>query len=115
MAKSNELQLDQEQLAEAWRQTLPELLQSGDRCKVQPDEADQKALRVSIDIAGHQAYNIDFKVGYVDSREVKVELIDVEKDQKAIDERGGLVQELIHDYTRHLHECAQSLHQLTHA
>jgi hypothetical protein len=115
MGKSNELQMDQEQLADAWRQTLPELLQAGDRCTVLPDEADSKALRITIDVAGHQAYNIDFKVSYVDSREVRVELVDVEKDQKAIDERGGMLQELIHDYTRHLHECAQSLHQLTHA
>jgi hypothetical protein len=115
MGKSDELQMNQENLADAWRQTLPEVMNKADRAKVQPDESDSKALRVTIDTAGHQGLSFDFKVTYVDSREVKVELIDVEKDNTAIDERTDLMQQLIQDYTRHLHECAQSLQQLTHA
>ncbi|KRE40118.1 hypothetical protein [Paenibacillus sp. Soil522] len=115
MGKSDELQLNQENLADAWRQTLPETLNSADRCKVLPDEADSKSLRVTIDSAGHQMYSFDFKVTYVDSREVRVEFIDVEKDKISVDERGEITQQLIQDYTRHLHECAQALHRLTHA
>ena len=114
MGKSDELQMNQENLADAWRQTLPETLKAADRSKVLPDESDAKALRVTIDTAGHQMYSFDFKVTYVDSREVKVELIDVEKDKISVDERGDVIQELIQDYTRHLHECAQALQRLTH-
>ncbi|MFD0590524.1 hypothetical protein ACFQZE_21275 [Paenibacillus sp. GCM10027627] len=115
MAKSDELRVDPEQLAEAWQRTLSETLNSSDRCEVQRDEADDKALRVTIRSAGHQMYEIDFKVAYVDSREVRVELVDVEKDGVAVDERTDILQQLIHDYQRHLHECAQALQQLTHA
>ncbi|MNZ64045.1 hypothetical protein D3C78_822070 [compost metagenome] len=115
MGKSDELQMNQENLADAWRHTLPEIVHEGDRCKVLPDEADAKALRITIDTAGHQDYSFDFKVAYVDSREVKVELIDVERDHISIDERGDMIQELISDYTRHLHECAQTLQQVPHA
>jgi hypothetical protein len=115
MGKSDELQMNQENLADAWRQTLPVIMNKADRCKVLPDEADAKSLRVTIDTAGHQMYSFDFKVTYVDSREVKVELVDVEKENISVDERGDIIQQLIQDYTRHLHECAQSLQQLTHA
>lgn len=115
MGKSDELQMNQENLADAWRQTLPEIMNKADRCKVLPDEADAKSLRVTIDTAGHQEYSFDFKVTYVDSREVKVELVDVEKEHISVDERGDIIQQLIQDYTRHLHECAQTLQQLTHA
>ncbi|MDQ0116303.1 hypothetical protein [Paenibacillus harenae] len=115
MAKIDELRTNPEQLAEAWRNTLPRTMNSSDRCEVFPDEADAKALRVTIHSAGHQAYTFDFKVTYVDSREVLVELIDVEKDQVAVDERTDMMQQLILDYKRHLHECAQALQQLTHA
>lgn len=115
MGKSDELQMNQDNLADAWRQTLPEIIKHGDRCKVLPDESDAKSIRVTIDAAGHQMFSFDFKVTYVDSREVKVELVDVEKDNTSVDERGDIIQKLIQDYTRHLHECAQALQQLTHA
>ena len=115
MGKIDELQVDQERLAEAWRQTLPETMNSSDRCEVLADEADDKALRVTIYSAGHSMYSFDFKVAYVDSREVKVDLIDVEKDGVSVDERTDMIQQLILDYKRHLHECAQALQQLTHA
>lgn len=115
MGKTDELQVDQESLAAAWRQALPNVVNSADRCTVLPDESDAKALRITIDTAGRQAYSFDFKITYMDSREIKVELIDVEKDNVSVDERTDMIQQLIHDYTRHLHECAQTLQQLTHA
>ncbi|WP_424769063.1 hypothetical protein [Paenibacillus sp. sgz302251] len=114
MVKSDELQIDQESLADAWRQTLPDTMNEADSCTVLPDGADAKALRVTIEASGHQAYTFDFKVTYIDSREVKVELVDVEKDRVTVDERTDIIQQLIHDYQRHLHECAQALQQLTH-
>jgi hypothetical protein len=112
---NDELQIDQSQLAAAWQRTLPEWIKDADTCEVLADESDPKALRVTINTAGHQAYSFDFKVCYVDSREVKVEVIDVDKNNVSIDERTDPMQQLIQDYTRHLHECAQALHQLTHA
>lgn len=115
MGKSEELNIDQGQLVEAWQRTLPEWIQKADKSEVMADESDSKSLRVTINIAGHQAYSFDFKVTYVDNREVRVELVDVEKDNIAIDERTEIIQQLIQDYTRHLHECAQALHQLTNA
>jgi hypothetical protein len=39
----------------------------------------------------------------------------VESGGRSIDEHADAVQELVRDYRRHLHECAQSLHNLTHA
>ena len=49
---------------------------------------DAKALRVTIHTAGHQLYTFDFKVAYADSREIRVTLIDAEKDGRTIDERS---------------------------
>ncbi|MFF2484289.1 hypothetical protein [Paenibacillus sp. NPDC058071] len=115
MAKNDELRIDQHQLADAWQRELPNRMNEADKCEVLPDESDERSLRVTIEIAGRQSYSLDFKVTYVDSREVKVELVDVEKDQVSVDERTDIIQRLIQDYTRHLHECAQALHQLTHA
>ncbi|WP_338553896.1 hypothetical protein [Paenibacillus sp. KS-LC4] len=115
MAKNDELTYSQPELVEAWNRTLPELMNKPDKCLVQADEADPKSLRITIQSAGHQSYEIDFKVTYVDSREIKVELVDVEKDHRAVDERTDILQQLIHDYKRHIHECAQALGQLTHA
>ncbi|NIK72312.1 hypothetical protein [Paenibacillus sp. BK720] len=112
---NDKLQIDQNQLVAAWQRTLPEWIKDADKCEVLADESDPNALRVTIITAGHQAYSFDFKVCYVDSREVKVEVVDVAKNNVSIDERTDPMQQLIQDYTRHLHECAQALHQLTHA
>ncbi|QAY67400.1 hypothetical protein [Paenibacillus protaetiae] len=114
MGKSDELRTDPQQLAEAWQHTLPDWINEADSCTVVADESDNNAIRVTVHAAGHQMYSFDFKVTYVDSREVKAELVDVEKDGVHVDERTDIIQELIADYTRHLHECAQALHQLTH-
>ncbi|MFC4778906.1 hypothetical protein ACFO9Q_19095 [Paenibacillus sp. GCM10023252] len=115
MSHSDKLQVDQAELAAAWQRVLPERIAPGDRCEVKADEANQHTLRITIHTAGHQMYDFDFKVTYVDSREVRVELIDVEKDNVSVDERTDIIQQLIADYQRHLHECAQALHDLTHA
>ncbi|WP_028560899.1 hypothetical protein [Paenibacillus pinihumi] len=113
--RKDELQVNQQSLLDAWQETLPRTLNAADSAEVKADEADENSLRIHIRTAGHQEYTFDFKVEYVDSREIRTELVDVERSGKSIDERTGLLQELIQDYTRHLHECAQALHQLTHA
>ncbi|UJF33299.1 hypothetical protein [Paenibacillus hexagrammi] len=115
MSKIDTLNISQTSLVEEWKKRLPEVLNSSDQARVWADEADSNALRVHITTAGHSMYTFDFKVTYVDSREVKVEVIDVEQEQKHIDERHGVVQNLLDDYVRHIHECAQILHQVTHA
>ncbi|MBB3113780.1 hypothetical protein FHS18_005893 [Paenibacillus phyllosphaerae] len=115
MTNKDQIGIDQQQLVEAWQRTLPTTIKEGDRATVQADEADPKAIRITIEAAGHTMYSFDFKVTYVDSREVRTELVDAERDDRSIDERGAIPQQLVQDYTRHIHECAQALHGLTHA
>lgn len=115
MANKDELTVDQARLEDAWKRTLPIVMNTTDGAEVLPDEADPKALMVHIKTAGRQMYTFDFRVKYVDSREVEVELIDVERDGQTVDESSDVIQGLIKDYTRHLHECAQQLHDYTSA
>jgi hypothetical protein len=115
MTRKDQLTVPQHELVEAWQRTLPERLNPGDSVIVRADGADPKSLRVTIHAAGRQMYEFDFAVRYVDSREIEVQLVDAESGGKSIDEHADAVQELIADYRRHLHECAQSLHDLTHA
>jgi len=110
---NRELNIDQHQLVQAWQERLPELLHPGDHSLVAADGADGKALRIHIDANGRQSYSLDFACTYVDSREVQVQLVDVERDGQTIDERGDYVQELADHYTRHIHQCAQALQQIT--
>ncbi|MEK8133091.1 hypothetical protein WMW72_35030 [Paenibacillus filicis] len=113
MSKSDQLRIDAQELAQAWSRTLPSVLDASDQAKVWPDEAESNVLRVHITTAGRSLYSFDFKCTYVDSREVRVELVDVERDNHAVDERTDIIQTLVDDYVRHLHECAQQLHALT--
>ncbi|WP_410512999.1 hypothetical protein PaeBR_00425 [Paenibacillus sp. BR2-3] len=107
------LQLDQHSLVTAWEERLPELMNDGDSFSVQADEADKQSLRIHFNAAGHQAYSLDFRCTYVDSREVAVDLIDVEKSGRHTDEHTDAVQLLAQQYTRQIHECAQALQGLT--
>ncbi|WP_219834789.1 hypothetical protein [Paenibacillus sp. R14(2021)] len=115
MSKRDELSIDQQELTAAWQRVLPDTLNEADRAEVMADEADPRALRLTIQTAGHQMYTFDFKVTYVDNREIQTTLIDVEKDGRSVDERTDIIQQLVEDYRRHIHECAQALHELTHA
>ncbi|AFH59142.1 hypothetical protein [Paenibacillus mucilaginosus] len=115
MSNNDKLQIDSKRLAEAWQNTLPRVLEESDRAEVKADEAEPNALRVRISTAGRTMYNFDFKCTYVDSREVKVELVDVERGGGSVDERTTVIQNLVDDYVRHLHECAQQLHSVTHS
>ncbi len=115
MSTHDELTVPQEDLAIAWQRVLPERLHGGDEAKVSPDENNPKALRVHIRTAGRQMMEFDFLVRYMDSREIDIQLVDAERDGETVDERNDVMQALIYDYRRHLHECAQALHELTHA
>ncbi|MBP1992496.1 hypothetical protein [Paenibacillus eucommiae] len=115
MSKPDKPVINQERLVEEWKATLPETLEASDQARIWADESNPQALRVHITTAGHTGYTFDFMVTYVDSREVKVELVDVEQGQTHIDEHSDIVQGLINDYVRHIHECAQALKKVTHA
>ncbi|MBP2001685.1 hypothetical protein J2Z69_002730 [Paenibacillus shirakamiensis] len=110
---SDSLQIDQGTLVNAWQQQLPEYLNAGDSARVLADQGDPQGLRIHINAAGHQFYSFDFACSYLDSREVRVSLVDVERGGDHIDESGEIVQEMARDYSRHLHECAQALHRIT--
>jgi hypothetical protein len=115
MSKLDKPVINQSRLVEEWKSALPNTLDKADQARVWADESDPVALRIHITTAGHTGYTFDFKVKYVDSREIEVELVDVEQGQMHINERTEVVQLLIEDYMRHLHECAQALKEVTHA
>ncbi|QWU16373.1 hypothetical protein SAMN04487895_12929 [Paenibacillus sophorae] len=110
-----QLQLDQQQLVSAWQERLPSFMNEGDSYTVQADEGDQKSLLIHFNASGRQNYTLDFRCTYVDSREVAVNLIDVERAGQHTDERTDAVQQLAQRYTRQIHECAQELKGLTHS
>ena len=102
-------QIDEALLA-GWQKHLPETLNAADRAEVVVDGADPGKLRIHIDTEGRSGYTFDFAVKYMDDREIKVDFVDVDKDQINVDERPEHIQNLIEDYVRHIHECAQILH-----
>lgn len=113
MVQDDQLQIDQNRLVAAWNRTLPTLLNEADQAEVTADQANPRAVRVHIRTGGRTKYSFDFICMYEDKREVRVELVDVERDDQAVDEHNETIQQLIEDYVRHLHECAQALHSLT--
>ncbi|WP_405080954.1 hypothetical protein ACI48J_26395 [Paenibacillus chitinolyticus] len=115
MIKTEKPSVERDRLAKAWMEELPNTLPESDHARVWPDEADPQAIRIHITNAGRTHYTFDFKCTYVDSREVKVELVDVERDDVHVDETSEIIQGLVKDYVRHIHECAQVLQELTHA
>ncbi|BCG56655.1 hypothetical protein [Paenibacillus sp. URB8-2] len=108
-----QLQLDQQQLVSAWQERLPSFMDDGDSYSVQADEADRKSMLIHFNAAGRQSYSLDFRCTYVDSREVAVDLVDVERAGLHTDERTDAVQQLAQRYTRQIHECAQALKDVT--
>lgn len=110
---NNQLNIDQDRLVEAWKRTLPITLNESDSAEVKKDGQNPAALLVTIETAGRSKYVLDFKVTYVDDREVQVDFLDVEKDHRSVDEHTEIIQTLVEDYVRHIHECAQQLHELT--
>lgn len=114
MSEDDQIRIDQDRLVEAWNRTLPTLIRDADTIQVKADKANRKAVRIRIASADHSQCTFDFKCAYQDCREVAVELVDVEQGHEAVDEHSRLIQELIQDYVRSIHECAQVLQELTH-
>ena len=110
---SDVLPIDKQTLAQAWQNTLPTFLNQADECNVQPDAKFDDTLLIHIANSGRSHYSADFRLSYVDEREVKVELLDVEKGNTAADETTIHAQNLVGGYVRNIHECAQSLKGLT--
>lgn len=100
-------------LVAAWQETLPNYLNETDQAKVKQDAKNSQGLQIHIATAGRSLYTFEFDVTYMDSREVKVDFKLASKDNKPVDEQTELVQEMIHDYVRHIHECAQDLQRIT--
>ncbi|WP_136607599.1 hypothetical protein [Paenibacillus dokdonensis] len=111
---NRDFQLNQNQLVHAWQSQLPQNLDPSDSAQVLADEANPYALRIHIDSAGRQLYSFDFQCSYMDTREVKVDLVDVERDGRTVDERTEIIQDMAQGYSRQIHECAQALHDVTH-
>lgn len=110
---TEQLAVDNKTVAKVWQEQLPSILNEADKCEVIADEGDPNALRVNIVTAGRTGYSFDFKVTYVDSREIEVQLVDVEKDGNHVDEHTEIIQTLIEDHVRHMHECAQTVKNTT--
>lgn len=113
MAKTETLMMDQQRLVQAWAKGLPTVLNASDKTEVMADEADPNTIRIHIATEGRSGYSFDFKCTYVDSREVNVELVDVEREGRTVDERTDIIQTMVDDYVRHIHECAQLLQSVT--
>ncbi|GGH38271.1 hypothetical protein [Paenibacillus segetis] len=110
---NEEFNLDQTTLVNAWQQQLPEHLGPGESAQVLADLGDPQGIRLHIEASGHQMYSFDFQCSYMDPREVRVDLVDVECDGLTVDEHTENIQEMTQDYVRHIHECAQALHRIT--
>jgi hypothetical protein len=110
---NRDFELNQNQLVDAWQSTLPVILNPSDQTRVIADESDSNSIRINIATAGRQSYSFDFQCTYQDTREVNVALVDVELDGRSVNEHTEVIQQLAGDYTRHIHECAQSLHNVT--
>ncbi len=115
MTKADKPHSSREELLRAWERNLPSVLNDTDQARVDLDQGDERALRITIQTAGHTGYNFDFKCTYMDDREVDVQLVDVESEGQSVDERKEAIQQLISDYVRHIHECAQAVVPVTHA
>jgi hypothetical protein len=107
--------LNQVELVAAWQKTLPDYLNESDQAIVKQDDGKPHLMRIQIESAGRSFYSFQFNVTYLDSREVKVEFQAALKDNKPIAEQTEQIQELIKDYVRHIHECAQALQKITHS
>ncbi|MDB5055513.1 MAG: hypothetical protein JWM44_3563 [Bacilli bacterium] len=115
MEKTDKPALDQERLVSAWQRSLPTWINEGDHAEVAADTNNPLGLQIYIDSAGRSLYSFDFICEYLDSREVKVVLAGVMRDHKPIEKHTEAVEQLVKDYVRNIHECAQALHELTHS
>lgn len=113
MSKTDVLTIDAKTLVKAWQDALPEFIKPTGECSIQADEKFSDTLLIHIKDDGRSHYSFDFRVKYVDDREIHVEFVDVEKGEVHADEQTDIIQSLVKDYIRHIRECAQSLKGVT--
>lgn len=113
MNTSNELNVNSDTLIQAWQHALPEFIKPTGESEIQADAKSSNSLLIHIKDDGRSHYSFDFRVNYVDDREINVEFLDVEKAGMHVDDNSEAVQTLAKDYVRHIHECAQHLKELT--
>ena len=111
---NQDFSVSQPELIDAWKENLQLQLHDSDSFSVRGDPSNPKSLQIHIDAAGRSKYSFDFKCTYLDDRSVRVDLEDVEKDNESVDEHTIIIQDLIEDYVRHIHECAQAVQAITH-
>jgi hypothetical protein len=111
--KQESMSVPRDQLVAAWQQTLPSTFKSTDKVEVKADLLDQNAFRIHVNTAGHSHYEFEYKCEYVDPREVKVTLLNIQRGGDNILEPTLDIQILSDEYIRNIHECAQALHPLT--
>lgn len=109
-----QLLISKQVLVQAWRQELPNFLNEGDSSEVEAGTEEQ-SLRIRIQVAGRENIALEFLCTYKDQREVHVELVQAENIDRTADAREEAVPELQEEYVRRIHECAQSLKELTKA
>ncbi|WP_339060371.1 hypothetical protein [Tepidibacillus marianensis] len=114
MSNQNQMNVNQQTLVNAWKDTLPDYLNDMDSAEVKAVNDLHNSLLVHIDTKGRQGYHFDFQVTYQDPREVQVNIVNVGTDGLVDDASGTIANELVEDYTRHIHECAQALQSITH-
>lgn len=115
MSKVDMPTINQSDLVSEWQKSMPGYLNQTDQVKVKQDIRDPQAINIHIDTAGRSLYAFEFSVTYQDSREVLVEVQAVTQDNKPIADHTESARELIKDYVRHIHECAQALQSITHS
>ncbi|MFD0713388.1 hypothetical protein [Paenibacillus sp. GCM10027626] len=115
MSTNDTLTIPQSELVQGWRTKLPECLDTGFSAKVEPDEANPHALNIEIRTNDHEMLELTFRVQYMDSREIEIELLDVQQEDRSVDERNDSIQQSIANCRRQMHECAQILQAITHA
>ncbi|GED15151.1 hypothetical protein [Aneurinibacillus migulanus] len=113
MSKRTHMSVNRDELLAAWQQALPSTFKQTDKVEVIADPLDQDALRIHVNTAGHNHYEFEYICRYVDPREVQVTLRDIQHMGATVYDPTLDIQNLSEEYTRNIHECAQTLHSLT--
>lgn len=99
---------DSSTLVLEWKRKLPEFIKTG-KVEVSADEKCNKSVLIYIEDDGRSHYSFNFRVKYVDDREIDVQFLDVEKAGVHVDEQSDIVQTTVKEYIRKIHECAQTI------
>lgn len=106
MTTANTSKAHSSSLVQFWKSELPKLIKTG-KVEVCADEKCDKSVLIYIEDDGRSHYSFNFRVKYVDDREIDVQFLDVEKAGVHVDEQSDIVQTTVKEYIRSIHECAQ--------